>query len=189
MEASHADSKAKRAEILGVSCSGYYDWLNTRKERESERRTYEELVKDVFESGEGHYGAERICGVIRKEGGSASFPVVKRIMNVNGIKSSHSRRRQRSLTDSRGARDDRYKNLVVDLDITHPFQALSSDITYIRTKEGFDYLCQIRDVYTVCPRILRTLSYGTSSFTMDVASEDLKVWGPRFLPVVSTPAF
>jgi putative transposase len=27
-------------------------------------------------------------------------------------------------------------------------QVLSSDISYIRTGEGFDYLCQLRDVFT-----------------------------------------
>jgi putative transposase len=52
------------------------------------------------------------------------------------------------LTDSRKTRDDSYKNLTVGLVITRPFQVLSSDISYLRTGEGFDYLCQIRDVYT-----------------------------------------
>lgn len=62
------------------------------------------------------------------------------------LRSIHRKRRQRSLTDSRKARGDGYTNLVRDLDIQAPFQVLSSDISYIRTSEGFDYLCQIRDV-------------------------------------------
>jgi len=41
-----------------------------------------------------------------------------------------------------------YKNLTKDLDIDHPFQVLSSDISYIRTGEGFGYPCQVRDVLT-----------------------------------------
>jgi putative transposase len=91
---------------------------------------------------------ERICGVLRSKGQRASYPVVKRIMDQEGLKSVHIRRRQRSLTDSRKARDDRYKNLTMDLDINKPFQVVSSDISYIRTGEGFDYLCKVRDVYT-----------------------------------------
>ena len=57
-----------------------------------------------------------------------------------------SQEKSRSLTDSRKARGDGYANLTKDLQIDTPFQVLSSDISYIRTGEGFDYLCQIQDV-------------------------------------------
>lgn len=109
---------------------------------------YEARVKQAFEDGQGHYGAERICGVIRQAGGHASFPVVKRIMKEAALISSHCRKKQRSLTDSRTARSDQYVNHLEGLEISGPLQVLSSDITYIRTGEGFDYLCQIRDVFT-----------------------------------------
>jgi putative transposase len=102
----------------------------------------------VFNEGRGVYGVDRICGIIRRDGASVSYPVVKRIMAQEGLKSCHGRRRQRSLTDSKKARGDEYKNLTKELEITRPFQVLSSDISYIRTGEGFDYLCQIRDVMT-----------------------------------------
>jgi len=78
----------------------------------------------------------------------ASFGVVKRIMDQQGLKSCHIRRRQRSLTDSRKSRGAGYENLTRDIQIDQPFQVLSSDISYIRTGEGFDYVCQVRDVFT-----------------------------------------
>jgi putative transposase len=65
-----------------------------------------------------------------------------------GLVSVHHRRRQRSLTDSRKSRGLKYPNLVRDLDINKPFQVISSDISYIRTAEGFEYLCTIKDVAT-----------------------------------------
>lgn len=148
MEQQEDHAKAKWALTLGISRSGYYAWLATREARSKRYAARETEVLNVFQEGEGHYGAERICGIIRQNGGHASFGVVKRIMDTHNLKSSHCKRRQRSLTDSRKARDDRYQNLTKNLIIDQPFQVLSSDITYIRTGEGFDYLCQIRDVYT-----------------------------------------
>ena len=141
-------AKAKWARTLGVSRSGYYDWLESRDGRARTQAAYAERVKMAYAEGQGHYGAERICGVIRTLGHPASFLVVQRIMQENDLASSHCRRRQRSLTDSRKARGDEYENLVLDLEIVRPFQVLSIDITYVRTGEGFDYLCQIRDVLT-----------------------------------------
>lgn len=149
MEKQELYAKAKWAEILGVSTSGYYDWLKEREERKAKDDYVRKKVIELFrEEGEGTYGAERICGCMRRDGYTASYGVVKRIMEEESLKSSHNRRRQRSLTDSRKARSDAYQNLTRDLDINRPFQVLSSDISYIRTGEGFDYLCQVRDVLT-----------------------------------------
>lgn len=139
-------ARAKWAERLGVSTSGYYGWLHERKRRQADNNTLREKIIEVFNDGQGVYGVDRICGILRRDGDSASYPVVKRIMSQEGLKSCHCRRRQRSLTDSRKSRGDEYKNLTKELEITRPFQVLSSDISYIRTGEGFDYLCQIRDV-------------------------------------------
>lgn len=134
---------------MGVSISGYYTWLTDRERREERDKKIRQKVIEIFEEeGQGTYGAGRICGCMRRDGHSASYPVVKRIMGEESLKSSHCRRRQRSLTDSRKARSDEYRNLTAGLEITRPFQVLSSDISYIRTGEGFDYLCQVRDVLT-----------------------------------------
>lgn len=141
-------AKAKWAKTLGVSPSGYYTWIQERDSRTPRKDQLREDVKRVFWEGQEAYGAERICGILRTEGKKASFPIVSTIMAEEKLTSKHCVRRQRSLTDSSAARDDRYKNLVKDLEITKPLQVASSDITYIRTTQGFEYLCQIIDVYT-----------------------------------------
>ena len=41
-----------------------------------------------------------------------------------------------------------YDNLFKDLQLTGPHQALVSDITYIRTAEGFVYLCLVTDAFS-----------------------------------------
>ena len=80
MEQQESHAKVKWAPIRGVSKSGYYAWLETRKERQARDQTREKKVLEIFEESEGHYGAERICGVIRKDGGHVSLQVVKSIM-------------------------------------------------------------------------------------------------------------
>src|SRR5690554_2274733 len=89
-------------------------------------------------------------------------------MNDLGLVSVHRLRRQRSLTDSRRARGKDYPNLVRGLDITKPFQVITSDISYIRTAEGFEYLCKIKDVasgivlaYTMADRMKTDLARNT----------------------------
>ena len=67
-------------------------------------------------------------------------------MDLQGLHSIHCKKRQKSLTNSKRARGDGYVNLTKGLTIDSPFQVLSSDISYIRTGEGFDYICQIKDV-------------------------------------------
>lgn len=141
-------SKAKWARVLAVSCSGYYNWQKEGQKREAKQAALVERVRKVFKAGKGHYGAERVCGIIRREGGKASFGKVKVIMDERGWVSSHCRRHPRSMAARNKARQIGYSNLVEGLEITQPFQALASDISYIATKEGNDYLCQVRDLYT-----------------------------------------
>jgi putative transposase len=131
---------------LEVSRSAYYEWKKTRYEREKVAKTYAETIRKIFDESGGSYGAERICAELRKQGFTASFRRVRDNMAEQGLKSIHLRCRQRSLTDSSRARGEGYPNLVHDLEITLPFQVLSSDISYIRTKEGFEYLCQVKDI-------------------------------------------
>lgn len=131
---------------MNVSRSGYYHWKRTRAQREKRACEYAERVRRVFMAGEWTYGASRICGRLRTEGFSCSFYKVRDFMDMQGLRSIHRKKCRRSLTDSRKARGDGYTNLTRNLRIDTPFQVLSSDISYIRTGEGFDYLCQIKDV-------------------------------------------
>ena len=129
-----------------MSRSSYYEWKKNREEREKATKIYAQTIRKIFDESGGSYGVERVCAELRKKGFTASFSRVQDSMAEQGLKSIHLWRRQRSLTDSSRARGEGYPNLVHDLEIIVPFQVLSSDISYIRTKEGFEYLCQVKDV-------------------------------------------
>lgn len=136
---------AKWAGYFEVSTSGYYIWKKERAGRQTRDAADRERIRAIFAESGGTYGSDRICGAQRRQGHTASYGKVKRIMEEEGLRSVHLRYR-RSLTDSRKARGDGYPNLLRGATITGPFQALSSDISYIPTDEGFDYLCTIRDI-------------------------------------------
>ncbi len=170
MEAQTSSSKAKWAKAIGVSRSGYYTWQKERWDREAKHEALVETVGRIFTIGKGHYGAERVCGLIRLEGGKASFSKVKCVMDEHNWISSHCKRRSRGITNSYKARSSEFKNLVKGLEITRAFQVLASDITQISTPEGSDYLCQIRDV---CANIV--VGYAQQSHkTADIVLKALR---------------
>ena len=139
---------SKWVKYLEVSRSGYYEWLSKREEIAASKKAYLEKVKEIFKESGGTYGPDRICGVLRTKGHKASYSKVAVLMAEMGLSSIHNRHRSRSLTDSSKARDESYKNLVRGESFTLPYQAICSDISYIRTDEGFLYLCIVKDIVT-----------------------------------------
>ena len=134
--------------MLNFSTSGYYDWLKTKERRDNKQKEYEAAITKVFTDSGRTYGPDRVCGVLRRQGYAASYRRVSNIMKRLGLSSIHNRRRQRSLTDSCKARGTEWPNLICDLEVSRPFQVITSDISYIRTSEGFEYLCKVKDVAT-----------------------------------------
>lgn len=132
--------------MLEFSTSGYYDWLKTKEQRDKKQQDYEEAITNIFVDSGNTYGPDRVCGVLRKQGYTASYRKVSTIMKKLGFSSIHNLRRQRSLTNSKKARGKEWPNLIRSLKFFEPLQLITSDISYVRTAEGFEYLCKIRDV-------------------------------------------
>jgi len=137
---------AKWAAFFQVSRSGYYTYLERRDRREEENRTKKAEIKRIFDESGGTYGPDRIAGVIRKAGGKASYVKTSEYMAEMGLQSIHKRHRMRSLTDSRKARGEGYPNLVLEQSFDKPYQAVCSDITYLKSGEGWLYLCMVKDI-------------------------------------------
>ncbi len=75
---------AKWAAFFEVSGSGYYAWIQNKERRIKREEQYAKAVKEAFESGEGTYGVDRVCGVMRRFGRTASFYKVARHMKAMG---------------------------------------------------------------------------------------------------------
>ena len=145
----HSEYKvAKWAAFFQVSSSGFYSYINRRELRERQKEKLKKEIKKIFDDSGATYGPDRICGVLRRRGQKASYHKISGYMADMGLSSIHNKNRTRSLTDSRKARGEGYPNFVRNQVFDAPYQAVCSDITYLRSGEGWLYLCIVKDIVT-----------------------------------------
>jgi putative transposase len=137
---------AKWARFLQVSRSGYYAYIERRERCEKQKTTLKKEIKRIFEESDGTYGPDRICGILRKAGQKVSYGKISGYMSEMKLSSVHNRHRNRSITDSRKSRGEGYPNLVKGQTFDKPYQAVCSDITYLKSGEGWLYLCTVKDI-------------------------------------------
>ena len=133
--------------VLRVYRSGYYAW---KVQPQSKRTLADESVmasiKRSFEDSQGIYGSPRIHCDLREESLVCGGKRVARLM------------RQAQLRSVRGYKRQRYRlgmpattapnRLQRECTVAQPDQVLGTDITYIRTHEGWLYLTVVSDLYS-----------------------------------------
>jgi putative transposase len=156
---------AAMCRVLGLSPSGYYDWLH-RPPSARERRDGElkgRVVAKWIESGE-TYGAPQIRAALLAEGERVSRKRVARLMRELGIEGV-TRRRFRTGTTKRDAKARTAPDLVNrDFAAERPDQLWVADITHVRTWAGWLYLAVVLDAWSwrivgwaMAPRMLADL--------------------------------
>ena len=137
----------KWAEILEIERTGYYSWLKRREELEERETQLKERITAVFNESRGTYGPDRITAELRRKGEHLGRKRCAEYMADLNLSSCHNRHRSKSLTNSKKARGDGYPNILRDQEFPIvPRMGIASDITYLRTDEGFMYHCVIRDI-------------------------------------------
>jgi transposase InsO family protein len=140
-------SFGKMCQILKVDRSSYYKWLKRGK---SKRQQYNEellvLIRREYIKSGCLYGSPRITAILKKNNVGCSRARVARLMRQNNIVSKI-KTRYKTTTDSRH-RYEISKNLLgKDIVVSNPNEVWVSDITYIKTREGFIYLTTVMDLY------------------------------------------
>jgi len=126
----------------------YHNRLTKRKAAIAKESALKETVKKIFDESYGTYGVGRMCGTLRKQGERTSYHKVSQAMTQMGLSSLYNRQRSISPIRRRKVSDTDMPNIVKGNTFDLPYQAASSDITFIRTGEGFLYLCIIKDIVT-----------------------------------------
>lgn len=87
--------------LLGVSISGFYDWLSRPVSvHESENVQLLKAIKHSYEASDGTYGSPRVVRDLIDAGFFCSENRVARLMKAAGIKARHKRRRAPSQLES-----------------------------------------------------------------------------------------
>lgn len=137
----------KMCKVLNVSRSAYYRWRNSLpSKRHNENRMLVSEIRKIHKHSKATYGSPRITEELKARGFTVSRPRVARLMKEQGIRAVN-KRKFVVTTDSK------HNYPVVDnepdrnFSVIHPGQAWVSDITYIRTGQGWLYLTAILDLY------------------------------------------
>jgi len=133
--------------VLRVSRSSYYNWLTRNPSRQSiENLELSVRIKKIYELSKRTYGSPRVTIKLLEEGFHVSRPRVARLMKKLGLKSII-RKKWIITTDSRHKYPIVENKLNRDFNVIRPCQVWVSDITYIKTSQGWLYLTVIIDLF------------------------------------------
>jgi len=136
-------------QVLNVSRSGYYRWrrqpTTARKRRDAELAAQ---IATAHRKGRGSYGAPRIVKELRDQGTPISQRRCARLMRELGLKGKKRHCRKPRTTDSRHGKAVPENRLAQRPVPTGPNQIWVTDITYLRTGEGWLYLAVILDLWS-----------------------------------------
>jgi putative transposase len=143
--------------VLGVAPSGYYAWLKQpMSDRAIEDARLLRLIRKSFVASHGIYGAPRVFLDLREAGETCSKHRVERLMRENNLRVLHGYRTRRVTV---GKPAVLIPNLLQrQFTVTRPNKIGVTDITYIRTWQGWLYLAVVMDLFS-----RKVVGWSTSS--------------------------
>lgn len=134
--------------VFRVSRSGYYSWLNRKPSKLAvEREILSSEIQKLHEISRGRYGSPKITMELRDRGFKVSRPRVARLMRAEGIRSVIAGKFKVRTTDSDHGLGISPNILERNFNPAKPSESWVSDITYVRTFQGWLYLTVIMDLY------------------------------------------
>lgn len=135
--------------LLAVSRSGFYTWSKRTGGRRQIDQHLSVLLCKFFEESRHTYGSVRLCRDIRSLGWRVSRRRVARLMRKLGLKAKTVRRRK--ITTRSNEQHEKVENIVAqEFNREMIDEVWCSDITYIRTDEGWLDLTVVIDLCSRC---------------------------------------
>lgn len=135
--------------VLGLSRSGYYAWrARPVSDQQRRRDALAVRIRVTHREHRGRDGSPRIHWALRARGEAVSENTVARIMREEGIRGKIKRKFVPRTTDSVHGHPVAPNVLNREFEATAPNRVWLSDITYIRTDEGWLYLAGVLDLFS-----------------------------------------
>lgn len=134
--------------ILGVSSSGYYDYLKRQDSNQKIRKQQikQEIIK-IYNESKQIYGAPKITSILRKRGHTIAEKTVGNYMRELGIKAIWVSPYKRTTIDPDF--DSKLRNILDrNFSPNAPNTVWVTDITYVWTVSGFVYLTTVMDLFS-----------------------------------------
>ena len=133
--------------LRGVARAGYYAWLaHPISDRAQEDARLLRLIRSSFIASHGIYGAPRILMDLREAGETCSKHRVARLMREGGIRALHGYRTRHIPVAKPAALIPNV--LQRQFMVSRPNEVWVTDITYIRTWQGWLYLAVVMDLFS-----------------------------------------
>lgn len=136
---------------LQVSRSAYYAWSNRRSGEEvkqQEDAQLKERIQEIHGQSRGTYGRPRLQEALAQQGWPCGKHRLTRLMKELGIEGVQ-KKRYRALTTQSDPRYEVAPNLLkAEPAPEAPDEVWATDITYVRTEEGWAYLAAVLDLYS-----------------------------------------
>jgi putative transposase len=137
---------------LGVTRQGFYAWRRRRvapaSPRAAETEALGATIAQIHREHRGRYGAPRVWVELRRRGWNVGMNRVARIMADQGLQGRSGRRATPRTTIADPAAAPAPNLLERDFTPPAPDRTWVTDITYIRTDQGWCYLAAIVDCYS-----------------------------------------
>jgi len=138
-------------EVLGASKSGYYNWLSNQgreaTDREKRREELKQKISQSFHESFGTYGSPRIHDDLIEKGYVVSQKTVARLMQEMGLRATPLEKYVVT-TDSNHDLNIYPNVLNQKFQVEEPNKVWVTDITYVRTLEGWVYLASVIDLFS-----------------------------------------
>lgn len=169
----------KMCKVLQVSKSAYYNWLNRKP---SKQELYNQLIleeiKEIFNRTKGRYGSPRIAKELQMNGFIVSRQLTAKLMRINNMRSIVKKKFKITTESS-------HKYPVVENVLNREFQVARqnhtwvSDLTYIKTNQGWLYLTTVIDLFDrkvigwALSRTMKAKDTSVKSFEMAVKNRPI----------------